>query len=677
MKFAAFLCVFVFLAADGGSIPVEQDSRREGLLTKCLVEILSKELYKTDDTPLHPECRNILSQGSDHSKDVKNTKEPTQEELKKPREESKVKDEELIDHLHKAADKREELGDERSQEEFPSFVKRTKDRREEMDDERSQEEFPSFMKRGIKGKREGMDDERSQEEFPSFMKRRLKEKREGMDDDRSQEEFPSFMKRRLKEKREGMDDDRSQEEFPSFMKRRLKEKREGMDDERSQEEFPSFYKRFNMHKREDSDDRSQEEFPQKRFFSMIYKRDNPDEERSQEEFPFYEYKRSHLLTSREKRNDLDYDRSQEAFPSYMIKRTYGDGDEEDEGIEKRIWKPTHRYHHKKKHHKRSENGDIEEPDYDRSQEDFPSYVNKRNYMNGEEMDEESEEREKRIWKPTHRYHHKKKHHKRSENGDIEDPDYDRSQEDFPSYNKRTYGDGDEMDEESEEIEKRNWKPTHRYHHKKKHHKRSENGDIEEPDYDRSQEDFPSKRSQGHYKQTEDLANAQPEESEEQDEDIAKRYWKPTHRYHHKKHYRNKRGDSIELEDESEASQEAEEELNKGQLSSAEAALRYLTNKKKELEERLLNKGDVYEKRSPWIDRGYYRPAWYKRSQKAGESMDQQPYHTLEELAKTLRYKRGLISQEESPEEEISAPQQEQLKELEELASVDQQMTETT
>ncbi|XP_056301476.1 secretogranin-1 isoform X2 [Danio aesculapii] len=726
MKFAAFLCVLVFLAADGGSIPVEQDSRREELLTKCLVEILSKALYKTDDTPLHPECRNILAQGPGHSKDVKDAQEPTQEELKKPRDESKVKDEELIDHLLKTADKREELGDERSQEEFPSFMKRgikgkhegvddersqeefpsfmkrrlkekregmdddrsqeefpsfmkrrLKEKREGMDDDRSQEEFPSFMKRRLKEKREGMDDDRSQEEFPSFMKRRLKEKREGMDDDRSQEEFPSFMKRRLKEKREGMDDDRSQEEFPSFMKRRLKEKREGMDDERSQEDFPSFYKRFNMHKREDSDDdRSQEEFPQKRFFSMIYKRDNPDEERSQEEYPFYEYKRSHLLTSREKRDELDYDRSQEAFPSYMIKRTYGDGDEEDEGMEKRIWKPTHRYHHKKKYHKRSENGDIEEPDYDRSQEDFPSYVNKRNYMNGEEMDEESEEREKRIWKPTHRYHHKKKHHKRSENGDIEDPDYDRSQEDFPSYTKRTYEDGEEMDEESEEIEKRIWKPTHRYHHKKKHHKRSENGDIEDPDYDRSQEDFPSKRSQGHSKQTEDLVNAQPEGSEEQDEDIAKRYWKPTHRYHHKKHYRNKRGDSMELEDEGEASQEVEEELNKGQLNSAEAALRYLTNKKKELEERLLNKGDGYEKRSPWIDRGYYHPAWYKKSLKVGESTDQHPHHTLEELAKTLRYKRGLISQEESPEEAISAPQQE-LKQLEELASVDQQMTETT
>ncbi|XP_067274174.1 secretogranin-1 [Pseudorasbora parva] len=647
MKFASLVCLVVFLSADGESSPVEQDSRREDLLTQCLVQVLSKVLYKTEDNPVHPECKNILTPG--HSTVEKNQEYVSQlaeGELKKPRGESKVKEEELIEDLLKA------------------------DKREDLDDERSQEEFPNFMKRRIKDRREEMGDERSQEEFPSYMKRRIKEKRDELDDERSQEEFPSFMKRRIKEKRDELDDERSQEEFPSFMKRRIKEKRDELDDERSQEEFPSFYKRGNKHKREDYDDeRSQEEFPQKRHFSILYKRDNADEERSQEEFPLYEYKRSRLLASREKREEPDYDRSQEDFPSYTHKRNYGDGEEEDEEseeMEKRIWKPSHRYHHKKKLHKRSENEGFEEPDYDRSQEDFPSYTRKRNYGNGEEEDEESEEREKRIWKPSHRYHHKKKLHKRSENEGFEEPDYDRSQEDFPSYTrKRSHGDGGhrKQNEQSEDM------------------------------------NFQEKRS---------------EESEEVDEDIAKRYWKPTHRYHHKKHH-HKRGDSIELEDEDkpisekthslqesidkaiklrspeEKEKEIVHELNENELKEGhqslaeekqdrEAALRYLTKKKNELEERLLNKGDVYEKRSPWIYRGYYHPAWYKRSQKLGESTDQLPISKLEELAETLRYKRGL--EEDSPGEEKGVSQQklfttEEMNELEKLGSVDQQMKETT
>lgn len=33
-------------------------------LTRCLVQILSKVLYKTDDNPVHPECKNILTPGT-------------------------------------------------------------------------------------------------------------------------------------------------------------------------------------------------------------------------------------------------------------------------------------------------------------------------------------------------------------------------------------------------------------------------------------------------------------------------------------------------------------------------------------------------------------------------------------------------------------------------------------
>jgi len=33
-------------------------------LTRCLVQILSKVLYKTEDNPVHPECKNILTPGT-------------------------------------------------------------------------------------------------------------------------------------------------------------------------------------------------------------------------------------------------------------------------------------------------------------------------------------------------------------------------------------------------------------------------------------------------------------------------------------------------------------------------------------------------------------------------------------------------------------------------------------
>ncbi|TRY88462.1 hypothetical protein DNTS_005146 [Danionella cerebrum] len=379
-------------------------------------------------------------------------------------------------------------------------------------------------------KREENTGERSQEEFPSFIKRRIKDQREAMDDERSQEAFPSFMKRIIDGKLEELEGERSQEEFPSFMKRRLKERREEFNDERSQEEFPGFYKRSNKLEREDpEDERSQEEFPMKRYLSLLQKR---DDDRSQEEFPQLEYKRSRLLTSRDKREESDYDRSQEAFPSYPNKRGYRheeEEDEESEDREKRIWKPSHRYHHKKKYHKRDETGDFEEPDYDRSQEDFPSFPNKRNTAEG---DEENGAMEKRIWKPSHRYHHKKKYHKRDETGDFEEPDYDRSQEDFPSFpNKRNTAEGDE---ENGAMEKRIWKPSHRYHHKKKYHKRDETGDFEEPDYDRSQEDFPNKRNTA-------------EGEDEENEAMEKRIWKPSHRYHHKKKY-HKRDETGDFEE---------------------------------------------------------------------------------------------------------------------------------
>ncbi|XP_051501359.1 sarcoplasmic reticulum histidine-rich calcium-binding protein-like [Myxocyprinus asiaticus] len=538
MKFLFLVSLVVFLSTDGESVPVEQDTRREDLLAQCLVQILSKALYKTDAAPLHSECKNILKPGSGHSSVVKKSEDAAlktaQEDVKRPSREPEVNEEETIEDLLKADKEKHELNDERSQEGFPSFVKR-----------------------------------------------------------------------RFQDKHEEVDDERSQEDFPSFVKRRLKDKREEQDDERSQEDFPSYYKRSSKDKREDSEDeRSQEEFPQKRHFSILHKekRDNPDEERSQEEFPPYQYKRSRLLSSKDKREDTDYDRSQEDFPSYTHKRNHGDEEEKEEDErEKQIWKPSHRYHHKKMLHKRdedSENENFEDQDYDRSQEDFPSYTLKRNHVD-EDDEEDKEEREKRIWKPSHRYHHKEKLHKR--NGDSA---------------------GDMNSKESEEVDedivKRSRKPSSRNHHKK-YHKRS--GDSSEEDYEEQTHKYPPKYN---HKRVDFM------DFENEDEP------KIDHELNEKRHSSNSQGE----EDEQKRHQSsAEEEQDK------EAALRYLTKKKNELEERLLNKVNFDEKRSPWIYRGYYHPAWYKRSQDVSTG----PHYSrnLEEIAETLRYKRGLLSQQES------------------------------
>ncbi|XP_051951765.1 sarcoplasmic reticulum histidine-rich calcium-binding protein-like [Xyrauchen texanus] len=513
MKFLLLVSLVVVLSADGESVPVEQDTRTEDLLAQCLVQILSKALYKTDAAPLHPECKNILKPVSGHTSVVKKSEDSAlktaQEDVKRPSGESEVNEEETLEDLLKAE----------------------------------------------------------------------------------------------KEKHDELNDERSQEDFPSFVKRRLKDKREEQDDERSQEDFPSYYKRSSKDKREDpEDERSQEEFPQKRHFSILHKekRDNPDEERSQEEFPPYQYKRSRLLSSKDKREDTDYDRSQEDFPSYTHKQNQGDEEEKEEDeIEKQIWKPSHRYHHKKMLHKRdedSENENFEDQDYDRSQEDFPSYTRKRNHVD-EDDEEDKEEREKHIWKPSHRYHHKKK------------------------LNKQNGYSAEDMKSESEGVDvdfvKRSRKPSSRNHHKK-YHKRS--GDSSEEDYEEQTHRYPPKHNHK-------LGDFMDFENEDEP--------KIAHELNEKRHPSNSQGE----EDEQKRHQStAEEEQDK------EAALRYLTKKKNELEERLLNKVEFDEKRSPWI---------YRESQDVSTG----PHYNrnLEEIAETLRYKRGLLSQEESLEEKKDVP----------------------
>lgn len=365
------------------------------------------------------------------------------------------------------------------------------------------------------------------------------------------------------EKRQESESNARAQELINELLKRNEERHEEVDEERSQEEFPNYYKRHHLltskEKREDLDnERSQEEFPQKRhiLLSAKEKREDQDEERSQEEFPAYEQKR-HFVTSKEKRDDPDYDRSQEEFPSYIYKRYH----DEDRGTEKRIWKP-YKYHYKR----------YDDP----SNEDFSE-------LNSQEKRFEEEESAKQDWNPIQQYHHKQ-HHKYNDDSSDEGMGVE-EKEKRVSWTRGS----DEGSEESEEREKRVWKPSYKNHHMKLFHK------------------------QGKFENEND-ANL-----------------------HHlletsKRHL---------TEDEEDAEEKKQEK---------EAELRYLTKKRDELEERLLKEGEVYDKRNPWIYRGYYHPAWYKQSAEGNEGLVG-PSQKLEELANALRHKMALLSEKESTEGE--------------------------
>ncbi|XP_026800204.3 secretogranin-1 [Pangasianodon hypophthalmus] len=418
------------------------------------------------------------------------------------------------------------------------------------------------------------------------------------------------------EKRQERESKARAQEIINELLKTNEEKREDMDEERSQEEFPNYYKRHHL-------------------LTSKEKREDPDNERSQEEFP---QKRHSLFSTKEKREDQDEEQSQEEFPTYEQKR----------------------------HLFLTSKEKRDDPDYDRSQEDFPSYVYKRYH-------DEDGGTEKQIWKP-HKYHYKRYD--------------DSSNEDFAELNSQ------EKRFEEDESAKQYWNPIQRYHHKK-HHKH---------DGDSSDEEMESEEKEKRVSWT-----RESEEGSEESEEREKRVWKPSYKNHHMKLF-HKQG---KFENENDANlhhsletskrrspEEEEEELiaqelneNKHHYDSQEqqkrhhsdaeekkqekeAELRYLTKKRNELEERLLKEGEVYDKRNPWIYRGYYHPAWYKRIAEGNEGLVG-PSKKLEELVNALRYKIGLLSEKEPTEGEKAYLHQraltpEELKELEKLAFVEQQ-----
>lgn len=351
------------------------------------------------------------------------------------------------------------------------------------------------------------------------------------------------------EKRQEKESNARAQEIINELLKTNEEKREDQDEERSQEEFPTYYKRHHLlkskEKREDPDnERSQEEFPQKRhsLLSIKEKREDQDEERSQEEFPTYEQKRHLFLTSKEKRDDPDYDRSQEDFPTYVYKRFH----DEDGGTEKRF---------------------------------------------------EEEERTEQYWNPIQQYH-QRNHYKH---------DGDSSDEEMESEEKEKRVPWTRGSEESEEREKGVWKPSYKGHHIKLFHNQGKFKNGNDANLHHSQET--SKRHS-------------PEEEEEeliaQQLNENKRYYDS--REKQKRHY-------------SDAEEKKQEK---------EAELRYLSKKRNELEEHLLKEDEVYDKRNPWISRGYYRSA-------EGNEQLVHPSQKLEELANALRYKMALLSDKESTE----------------------------
>ncbi|XP_034017826.1 secretogranin-1 isoform X2 [Thalassophryne amazonica] len=285
-----------------------------------------------------------------------------------------------------------------------------------------------------------------------------------------------------------------------------------------------------------------------------------------------------LKSVEEKRENSEDERSQESWSVGDEKDKRQESEEQVER-EKRNWRPG-RFH--QKNHKRG----ADDEDGERSQESWG--------VEEKRADQDDEEREKRYWRPG-RYHQKL--HKRDEElseEPREEPEEERSQESWGLENDR---------------EKRYWRPGR--HHQRRHKRDEELSEEpkEESVEDRSQESWglenerekrewrPGRYHQRRHKRDEELS--EEERSQEywdfdkrdaNEEEIEKHIWKPTHRYHHKKNYHKRGGDSSEED----AQQRSDSEESEEDGRERDEALRYLA-----------------EKRNPWIFRGYYHPAWYK------------------------------------------------------------------
>ncbi|XP_061900939.1 secretogranin-1 [Entelurus aequoreus] len=568
------------------ALPTGSDGQREDVVTRCLMEVLSKALSKPD-AELDEECKDILQAGVKYAPlDKKSIEATNEEEIKDHREEPEAKgiDTENIQALLKSVEpKRENLEDERSQESWSLEKRHQQDdgEHEEQRDKRSDWRPGRYHQKKPKRDEEAEeeleeDGQRSQESW-DLMKRSSNDEEErykriwkprhryhhkikfhkrgdeasAKDDyeERSQESW-------------GLDDERDKRNWRPgrFHQRRHKrdeelseETREDPNEERSQESW-------------DVDtDRYKRDWRPGRYHQRRHKRDEePDEERSQESWDFDKrdwragqyhqrrQKRDEEL-SEDAREDPDEERSQESWDF-------------DTDRYKRVWRPGRFHQRRQKRDEELSEEAREEPDEERSQEswDFDT------------------DRYKRDWRPGRFYQRQHKRDEELSEETREDPDEERSQESW-------------------DFNKRDWRPG-RYHQKK--HKRDEELS------DEKREELNGERSQEYWS-----FDQRPGDN---GQDIEKRIWKPRHRYHHKIKYHKRGGGASEEEALRSDSEDSDEDRSE--------VLSFLP-----------------DKRNPWISRGFYHPAWFKRDPEGHATSNK-----MDEVARLLSYKINQLTNQEGP-----------------------------
>ncbi|XP_061669097.1 secretogranin-1 [Syngnathoides biaculeatus] len=620
-----FLLLGLALLAGNQALPLGKEGQREDVVTRCLVEVLSKALSQPD-TQMDKECKEILRAGIKHAPPDKKSNDVTDEEPVK-------------DHEKPEA---EGLGAQDIQE----LLKSVEPNQETLKDEHNQESW-SLEKRHQEN--HGQEEEQEREKRSNWRPGRFHQKNHKRDEESLGGES-----------KEDGGEERSQESWA--------------DDERSQESWGL------------NDDRDKRKWRVGRYHQRRHKRDeelsedpdeerkDPDEERSQEswDFDIDRYKR-HWRPGRyhQRRHKRDEELSEEAREEPDDERSQESWDLDDER-DKRKWRAG-RYHQRR--HKRDEEL-SEDPDEERSQEswDFdtgrykrdwrPGRFHQRRHKRDEELSEDPDEersqeswdfdidRYKRHWRPG-RYHQRR--HKRDEEL-SEDPDEERSQE-YWDFDTDRY--------------KREWRPGRYHQRRQKRDEELPEEAREEQDEDRSQESWnfdigrekktwkPGRYLQEKSKRDEELSEEKREESDgdrsqeywsfdkrhnNDDIDFEKRIWKQSHPQNHQI-YRKPGGEEL--------SEDEDLRDDSDNLEGRNEALRYLT-----------------DKRNPWIYRGYYHPAWFKR-----DPEDHAAPNKMDEAAKLLSQKIDQLAHREAAEGAMHprglTPHEE--KALENLAAMDAEM----
>ncbi|XP_023203746.1 secretogranin-1 isoform X1 [Xiphophorus maculatus] len=625
----ALIVVFALLA-ETVALPVGKEGQKD-VVARCLVEVLTKALSKPD-VHLDEECKDILQAGVKYAPENKKTTEGivTPEDISRAgaptAKTADVKDIEAL--LKSVEEKRETPEDERNQESWSLIEKRDGEQEEEVREKRSSWRPGRFHQR--KSKRGEEDYDRSQESWGGLERRSDDEEEDGESEEREKRNWRPGRHYQRKSKRDEEDggepeEERSQEYWDAD--KRLENEEEERE-KRIWKPTHRYHHKIKLHRRSDEpsegegyEDRSQESWDVDkrswkagRFHQRRHKRDEepseeareePEEERSQEHWDVdtgrekREWRAGRYHQRRQKRDEELSEEAKEE-PDEERSQEYWDFDT---GREKRDWRPGRHSQRRHKREDRLSEDAKEEPDEDRSQEYW----------------EFDTGREKRDWRPGR---HSQRRHKRDEEISEEardEPDEERNQE---------YWDFDT------ERDKRSWRPGR--HHQRKHKRAEELGEDgrAEPEEERSQEywDFDKR-------------------DDKEDVEVEKRIWKPTHRYHHKRRLHKRGSSEEEMEPRGDSEENTEEEKDRDE------ALRYLA-----------------EKRNPWIYRGYYHPAWYKRDSDEHAATSAK----MDELTKLLSYKLNQLANQSTKEEDKRSSQQRELtpqeeKQLENLAAMDMEL----